>query len=505
MGANNSVRSSAALVQQLLMVLLVAAALPVLVAQQPGSPQPPIPPWRRPFWGIIDSFNFVEAERFVSSDGRRYVVVDERDGERRAELLQRPPRAEGLAAIRHDMSFRINGGVAEPLRGDEDRSLLDLPLPRGACEILVPEKLVGFALFVASTLDDKWHLRWIDSHGEQSFSIEIDTHLRRGAWGNPYLSARMRGAWIDERRGEIVLLSPPDVHGHTVVCVVSIADGSLREGCSADERLRWAMFGAESSRLLALELIGTSTADECRHAMALLGGVAFDREASPLLRLHAAWILARGGRPEQAAPMFRAAIEPALVAPKQEPSASSWAGRPDAAARCCGFALRHLCDALGDAALPQLRVAMRIESWHWHTDLLEGLLAVGPTAVPVLRSVLADADVGEPARNRAIQVLHALGDARAVPELLAVVQEGNGPLANLAIDAALEIGGVATRARLFDLLQAGGPEAFAIATFLQGRPQPDALPALAAAIKRCDEPTLREALVAAKAVCERFR
>ena len=505
MGAEKADRRSPTFAQRhLLLVLVFTAACPVLAAQDAGVAQPPIPPWRRPFYGIIDSFDSVEAERFVSNDGRRYVVVDERDGERRAELMQRHPQAQGAAAIRYDLSRTLEGGAKEPLRGDQDQSLLDVLLPGGSCEILVPERLVGFACFVGSTLGDAWHLRWIGSKGEQSFSISIDKHMQRSAWGDPSLSARVRGAWIDEGRAEIVLLSPPDVRGQTVVCVVAIADGSLRKGCSADERLRWAMFGAESSRRLALELIGNSTVAECRRAMALVGSVAFDPDVSPLLRLHAAWIVARGGRPEQAAPVFRAAIDPAMAAPTDTAPDFAHSG-PSEAEQCCGFALRHLFDALGDAAAPLLRVAIRHKSWHWHTDLLEGWLAVGPAAAPVLRALLGDADAGELARHRAILVLHALGDASAVPELLAVAQEGHGTLANAAIDAAFEIGGTATRARLFDLLQAGGAGSFAIATFLQGRPQSDALPALNAALARCNEPTLREALEGAKKVCERTR
>ena len=50
-----------------------------------------------------------------------------------------------------------------------------------------------------------------------------------------------------------------------------------------------------------------------------------------------------------------------------------------------------------------------------------------------------------------------------------------------------------------------GPGSLAIATFLQGRPQGDALPAIAAALELCDKPNLREALLAAEAVCERSR
>jgi hypothetical protein len=126
--------------------------------------------------------------------------------------------------------------------------------------------------------------------------------------------------------------------------------------------------------------------------MAHLGGVALDRSCSPALRLHAMWILARGGRPEQAVASFRAAIAPAF-----EPPAASADAQEDAddADLRCRFALRHLPDVLGDAALPLLLKVMRSESNHWETALFEGLLSIGPAAVPALRAALADVECAE--------------------------------------------------------------------------------------------------------------
>jgi len=272
-----------------------------------------------------------------------------------------------------------------------------------------------------------------------------------------------RGAWLDDERGEVVLVATDGE-----MRVVARDTGRIRDGRPAD-LVRGLTLPSEAAGALALELLAEGRIEDGRDTAVRLVRDA----AAPIgLRLRAAVLLAVLGDDSG-----RDVVRRALAKPGKLPE------------RDLEHAVVHLPEVLGRDALPIIErlvcpeeicteevcaVAARAEA-------AAGIACekLGADAVPVLVRLLVTENSWW-----AADTLGKLGDARALPQLLRAVAGAGNSLASVSLESAARIGGRGIAPDLAGILEDGTAVDAKIADYFRTRRHLPAVPPLIRALRR---------------------
>ena len=349
-------------------------------------------------------------------------------------------------------------------------------------EVIVPDRLDGFLLYEQyGGIGRGKSIVWIDGKGKPALALalgDLFAELPRGTTQSVSSTRWGRGCFVDERAASIVAVAVDDSFRE-----IAIADGSVTTP-SPEQVAAWCGHGAEDARALVLDVVARGDAQLLRTVSAVAMEI-FHSEAQPMaLRLRAAIVLKAVGTPVACEPLF-----------VKSRTRGPWR------VRC--YAVRHLVDALGPKAVPDLIEMMCSEKTSLWGEAWQALVSAGPVAAPALMALFADRGRSTMGRSGAASALARIGTRAAVPSLLDGVVDPDESLANAACNAAIAIAGVDCRDRLISHLLAGTSQDGRIALFLQRHPTRAALPAIEAACAREQDATEKQWLALARIACSR--
>ena len=377
-----------------------------------------------------DSWGPYGQERIVDTTGRYYVVITQLDSPVKGgtfALVRAKADAEPVHGYQNNR-FRPKRDKETGIR-DGDKVLARGKLRPLPLHVRVSSGGTGFA--VMGTYGGQsihgGEFAWVDRTGTLRHEKGLDelfteaeyktfTHTVSSVWW-------FVDAWVVDDPGQIVLVGGSK-DGPGFVKVISTADGKVRSG--GDAELRAAIGGSDPRAMLAAVKIAV------RRGMKGLGPhlrrLVVDDSAEMAARLEAARLVVKEG--DQASANAAAALMKRVVSSEPQNQVEREAQE---------YAFRHLREVLrGGDSLPFLERALRDPKRTHFEGVRWALMAAGPSALSMLRDVLGDKALSEGARATAAYALR-VGRRRALPALLAAIEDKSAVVARAALEAAVSI------------------------------------------------------------------
>jgi hypothetical protein len=365
-----------------------------------------------------DSWMPYGKRRVVDPTGQYYVVVGDAEGGVAFQYVRVKPASEPVTA----QTFTGHGEAPKEIGVREGDTVLAAgKLTTAPLEIRVSSLGLGFAAMEEyASVGHGESFVWVGADGRVKHvkrmadlftpkEIESFTHTTSSIWW-------FHAAWIDETANEVVV-----VGNQGLVRVVNVSTGKVRPG--GDDEIRRGIASSDPEALVpALDLaVDRKTPGLAERLRAIVA----DAKLAVAARLRAAVALAAAGDRRGADLVRATAVAPATGGAAEDKK----------------YALANLPRLLGADAIPLLKKAMSppADSGVWWAAV-QGFLAIGEDAVPVLSAMLTEPEKSSDYRGGAAHALGRIGSRAALPALLAAVPDKEEYVANAALNAAIGIG-----------------------------------------------------------------